>query len=193
MQERKAAAAPAPLDGLVHLPPARLRRLLLGLPAPPRRRRRLAPERRPDRRRTLRRPVARGPGHAPADGPVALEPALGLGAHPGRRLHRRGQGPERHDARGALQGRRYRPEPQRPAGRRGRPLSLPRPPGRPREPGPDRSRSRAIPSSRSPSSTSWSRSAKRARPTALKKLIDGGELTPEVKTRAEQGLKQITI
>jgi hypothetical protein len=28
---------------------------------------------------------------------------------------------------------------------------------------------------------------------ALKKLIDGGELTPEVKTRAEQGLKQITI
>ena len=28
---------------------------------------------------------------------------------------------------------------------------------------------------------------------ALKKLIDGGELTPEVKTRAEQGLKQITV
>jgi len=28
---------------------------------------------------------------------------------------------------------------------------------------------------------------------ALKKLIDGGELTPDVKTRAEQGLKQITI
>jgi len=28
---------------------------------------------------------------------------------------------------------------------------------------------------------------------ALKTLIDGGELTPEVKTRAEQGLKQITI
>jgi hypothetical protein len=28
---------------------------------------------------------------------------------------------------------------------------------------------------------------------ALKKLIDGGELTPEVKNRAEQGLKQITI
>jgi len=28
---------------------------------------------------------------------------------------------------------------------------------------------------------------------ALKKLIDGGELTPEVKARAEQGLKQITI
>jgi hypothetical protein len=28
---------------------------------------------------------------------------------------------------------------------------------------------------------------------ALKKLIDGGELTPEVKTRAEQGLKQISI
>ncbi|HMA54764.1 MAG TPA: HEAT repeat domain-containing protein, partial [Acidobacteriota bacterium] len=28
---------------------------------------------------------------------------------------------------------------------------------------------------------------------ALKKLIDAGELTPEVKTRAEQGLKQITL
>jgi hypothetical protein len=28
---------------------------------------------------------------------------------------------------------------------------------------------------------------------ALKKLIDGGELTPEVKSRAEQGLKQITV
>jgi hypothetical protein len=28
---------------------------------------------------------------------------------------------------------------------------------------------------------------------ALKKLIDGGELTPEVKSRAEQGLKQMTV
>ncbi len=28
---------------------------------------------------------------------------------------------------------------------------------------------------------------------ALKKLIDGGELTPEVKKRAEDGLKQITV
>ena len=28
---------------------------------------------------------------------------------------------------------------------------------------------------------------------ALKKLIDAGDLTPEVKTRAEQGLKQITV